>query len=56
MEEILHTSATSVAVVVKHDSNIAGPATFDDALLALSRIAAELMLDLSSKEVITAAA
>lgn len=56
MEEILHTSAPSVAVVVKHDSRIAGPATLDDALLALARIAAELMLDLGSKEVATAAA
>ena len=56
MEETLHTSATSVGVVVRHDSRIAGPTTLDDALLALARIAAELMLDLRSDEVATAMA
>ena len=56
MEETLHTSATSVGVVVRHDSRITGPATLDDALLALARIAAELMLDLRSDEVATATA
>lgn len=48
------TSATNVVVV--HDSSIVGPATIDDALQALARIAAEVMLDLTISEVSPVAA
>jgi hypothetical protein len=56
MEKISQTSITSVQVVVEHDSTIAGPTCLGDAIEALGRIAAELLLDLKANEVASVAA
>ena len=55
MEKISHTSTTGVQVVVEYDSTIAGPTCLGDAIEALGRIAAELLLDLKTSEVASVA-
>ncbi len=56
MEKISHTSTTGGQVVVEHDNTIAGPTCLGDAIEALGRIAAELLLDLNASEVASVAA
>ena len=56
MEKISHTSTTGGQVVVEHDSAMAGPTCLGDAIEALGRIAAELLLDLNASEVASVAA
>ncbi len=55
MKNTFHSSAHRSGVVVQHDSTISGPAALGDAMLALGRIAAELLLDLNNSEVIPVA-
>ncbi len=56
MEKISHPSTTGSQVVVEHDSSIVGPTCVGDAIEALGRIAAELLLDLNASEVASVAA
>ncbi len=56
MKNTLHSSTRRGGVVVQHDSTISGPVALGDAMLALGRIAAELLLDLNNGEVIPVAA
>lgn len=56
MKNNLHTSIRRGGVVVQYDNTIAGPVALGDAMLALGRIAAELLLDLNNSEVIPVAA
>jgi hypothetical protein len=55
MEKISHTRTRRGGVVVQHDNAILGPACLGDAMSALGRIAAELLLDLNVSEVIPVA-
>ena len=56
MKNTLHSSTRRGGVVVQYDNTIAGPVALGDAMLALGRIAAELLLDLNNSEVIPVAA
>jgi hypothetical protein len=54
MEKISPTSTHRSGVVVQHDSTIS--VALGEAMLALGRIAAELLLDLNNSEVVPVAA
>ncbi|MBW8078549.1 MAG: hypothetical protein GJU76_10850 [Gallionella sp.] len=56
MKNTLQSSTRRGGVVVQHDNTISGPACLGDAMSALARIAAELLLDLNNSEVIPVAA
>jgi hypothetical protein len=56
MQTTPNTSAHRGGIVVEHDDAIAGPCCLDDALMGLARIAAELLLDLNTREVVLVAA
>ncbi|MDH2902338.1 MAG: hypothetical protein PXZ08_00100 [Actinomycetota bacterium] len=56
MDKSSPSSTHRSGVVVQHDSTISGPVALGDAMLALGRIAAELLLDLNNSEVIPVAA
>jgi hypothetical protein len=56
MKNTLQSSIRQGGVVVQHDNAVSGPACLGDAMPALARIAAELLLDLNISEVLPVAA
>ena len=56
MKNTLHSSTHRNGVVVEYDNTILGPVALGDAMLALGRMAAELLLDLNNSEVTPVAA